>query len=126
MHKSLHNTGNIGRFVGFLTYKAKLGGKRVVETSERNTSKRCCLCGREKTMPLYEREYVCDCGNSIDRDRNSSVNIMLNFLSQNGLWAACRQFADNLRQTGLAIPIPSASHSQEAPTFGLEQFTTLR
>ncbi len=119
LHRSLHNTGNIGRFVGFLTYKAKLAGKRVVETSERKTSKRCCQCGKEQFMPLYKREYVCDCGNGIDRDRNSSVNIMLNFLSQNGLCTAYRQFADNLRQTGLAISVPSASHPQEAPSLGM-------
>lgn len=119
LHRSLHNTGNIGRFVGFLTYKAKLAGKRVVETSERKTSKRCCQCGKEQPMPLYKREYVCGCGNSIDRDRNSSVNIMLNFLSQNGLCTAYQQFAGNLRQTGLAISIPSVSHPQEAPPLGM-------
>lgn len=119
LHQSLHNTGNIGRFVGFLTYKAKLAGKRVVETSERDTSKRCCQCGKKQPMPLHKRKYVCDCGNSIDRDNNSSVNIMLNFLSQNGLCTAYRRFVDNLRQTGLAVSfVPSASHPQEAPSLG--------
>ncbi len=54
-------------------------------------------------MPLMNREYVCDCGNVIDRDRNSAINIMSRYLSQNGLWTAYQQFADNLRQTGLAI-----------------------
>lgn len=118
LHKSLHNTGCIGRVVGFLTYKAKLAGKRVIEISERGTSKKCCMCGKEQKMPLYKREYVCDCGNRIDRDKNSSVNIMLNFLSQNGLWMAYQQFVDNLRQTGLTVSIPSVSHSQEAPSLG--------
>lgn len=110
LHRSVHNSGFLGRFVGFLTYKAKLAGKRVVEINERGTSKRCCICGKEKDMPLEIREYMCGCGNVIDRDKNSAINIMLRYLSQNGLWTAYQQFADNLRQTGLII----VSHSQEA------------
>ena len=110
LHKSLQNTGSISRFVGFLTYKATLVGKRIVEISERDTSKRCCCCGRIKDMPLSERVYVCECGNRIDRDKNSAVNIMLRFLSQNGLWTAYWQFVSNLRHTGLTI----VSHSEEA------------
>lgn len=113
LHKSLHNTGSIARFVGFLTYKAALVGKRVIEIDERKTSKRCCTCGNEQDMPLYKREYVCDCGNNIDRDKNSSVNIMVRYLSQNGLWTAYWQFVNNLRQTELTI----VRHSQEALPF---------
>lgn len=111
LHRGMHNTGNIARFVGFLAYKAKLAGKRLIEISERGTSKQCCVCGKEQDMPLQKRQYVCDCGNNIDRDRNSSVNIMVRYLSQNGLCTAYQQFAGNLRQTGLAV----ASFSQEAP-----------
>ncbi|WP_082088339.1 zinc ribbon domain-containing protein [Methanosarcina sp. WWM596] len=36
-------------------------------------------------MPLWERTMKCDCGNVIDRDRNSAINIMKRFLSQNVL-----------------------------------------
>ena len=110
LHKSMHNTGNIARFVGFLTYKAELAGKRVIEIDERKTSKQCCACGNEQDMPLYKREYICDCGNNIDRDKNSAVNIMIRYLSQNGSWIACQQFAGNLRQTGLAVcKLPAGS-----------------
>lgn len=112
LHRSLQNSGSIGRVIGFLTYKAELVGKRVVEISERGTSKRCCVCGKEQDMPLEKREYVCDCGNKIDRDKNSAINIMLRYLSQNGLWTAYWRFVNNLRQTGLTI----VSHSQEALT----------
>lgn len=42
----------------------------------------------------------CVCGNYIDRDGNSAINIMLNFLSQNALWTGYQKFADNLQQTG--------------------------
>ena len=112
LHRSVHNSGFLGRFVGFLTYKAKLAGKRVVEINERGTSKKCYICGKEQDMPLHKREYKCDCGNKIDRDKNSAINIMNRYLSQNGLWTAYQQFADNLRQTELA----SASYPQEAIT----------
>ncbi len=112
LHRSLQNTGHIGRIVGFLTYKAKRAGKRIVEINERGTSKTCCVCANVQAMPLYKRDYVCECGNKMDRDRNSAINIMLRYLSQNGLWTAYWQFVSNLRQTGLTI----VSHSQEALT----------
>jgi putative transposase len=104
LHKSLHNTGLISRFVSFLTYKSKRIGKRVVENSEYKSSIRCCCCGTEKKMPLEIRTYECDnCSNKIDRDRNASINIQLDYLSQNGLWMSYQQFVDNLRKTGLTI-----------------------
>jgi putative transposase len=113
LHTSLHNTGLLSRFTSFLTYKAKLCGKRVVENSEYKTSKTCCCCGNVQPMPLEKRIYNCDvCGNTIDRDRNSSVNIMLDYLSQNGLWTTYQQFVDNLRHTGLVI----SRYSKEAPS----------
>jgi len=112
MSRSLQNTGSISRLVRFLTYKTKLIGKRTIEISERDTSKTCCLCGAKKDMPLEQRQYICDCGNNIDRDKNSAVNIMLRFLSKNGLWKSYWQFVSNLRHTGLTI----VSHSQEALT----------
>lgn len=113
LHASVHNSGFFSRFVGFLTYKSRLVGKRVIENSEYMTSQRCCCCGSMKKMPLNIRVYVCDsCGNEIDRDKNSAVNIMLDYLSQNGLWIAYWRFVNNLRQTGLTI----VSHSQEAIT----------
>lgn len=112
LHASLHNTGCISRFVNFLTYKAKLVGKKVVKISERDTTKKCCVCGMKQEMPLYKRIYECDCGNVIDRDRNSSINIMTKYLSQNALWTSLSDFQMNLRQTGLLI----GGYSQEAIT----------
>lgn len=103
LNKSLQNTGSISRFVRFLTYKARLVGKRVIEINEKNTSKECCCCGNEQGMPLHKRVYKCDCGNVIDRDENSAVNVLLRYLSTSGLWTAYSQFVSNLRQTGLTI-----------------------
>lgn len=103
LNRSTQNHGYISRFTGFLTYKAELVGKKVIEISEQRTSRTCCVCGKEHDMPIWKRIMVCDCGNTIDRDRNSSVNIMCRFLSQNAKWTGYQQFADNLRKTGLPI-----------------------
>lgn len=103
LHKGMHGTGNIGRFVRFLTYKAELSGKKLIKINEAYTTKMCCCCNKEHDMPISKRIMNCDCGNVIDRDENSSVNIMLRYLSQNGLWTAYRQFVDILRQTGMPI-----------------------
>jgi putative transposase len=104
LNRSTQNQGYLARFVGFLTYKAEKIGKRVIEINERGTSKRCYVCGKIHDMPLWKRTMVCDCGNNIDRDRNSAINIMINFLSQYGLWTTYQKFTDNLRQTGLLVP----------------------
>ena len=99
LNRATQNTGYMARFTKFLTYKAELVGKKVIRIDERNTSKTCCNCGKIHKMRLYDRNMICECGNNLDRDKNSSINIMLRFLSQNGLWTAYQQFVDNLRQT---------------------------
>jgi putative transposase len=105
LNRSTQNQGYLSRFVGFLTYKAEKIGKRVIEIDERGTSKGCYVCGKMHDMPLSKRIMKCDCGNNIDRDRNSAVNIMIRFLSQNGLWTTYQLFVDNLRQTGISAPL---------------------
>lgn len=81
LNHSLVNTGFMGRFAKFLTYKAQKIGKRVTRIDESYTSKTCCICGKVNTRKLSERFIICDCGNHLDRDMNSAVNIMLRFLS---------------------------------------------
>jgi putative transposase len=121
LNRSTQNNGYLFRFARFLAYKAHLAGKRAIEISEAKTSKRCCTCGREHKMPLWKRTMECDsCGNVVDRDRNSAVNIMLRFLSQNAIWTGYQQFADNLRKTGL----PLVAHPQRAPCSSVEQSTS--
>jgi len=107
IHRSMQNTGTIGRFVKYLTYKSEIAGKKTIDICERHSSKTCCCCGKKHDMPITKRIMECDCGNNIDRDKNSSINIMLRFLSQNGLWTAYQQFVDNLRQTGIPIGLHS-------------------
>ena len=104
LNRSTQNNGYLSQFVGFLTYKAALAGKKVIEIDERYTSKTCYVCGKRHDMPIWKRTMECDCGNVLDRDRNSSINIMVRFLSQNAKWTGYQQFVDNLRQTGLLVP----------------------
>lgn len=102
-NRSTQNQGYLSRFIEFLTYKAELIGKRVIKIDESYTSKMCYICGKLHEMPLWKRNMECDCGNYIDRDQNSAINIMYNFLSQNAMWTGFQQFAENLRQTGLPM-----------------------
>ncbi len=98
INRSTQNQGYLSRFIGFLTYKAELRGKKIIRIDESYTSKACHNCGKLHDMPLSKRNMVCDCGNVMDRDRNSAINIMKRFLSQNALWTGYQQFVDNLRQ----------------------------
>ncbi|HUU79384.1 MAG TPA: transposase [candidate division Zixibacteria bacterium] len=90
LHRSNHNSGVIGRFARFLTYKAEKVGKKVIKISERRTTKRCCFCGKKEQRQLSERIIKCDkCGLVIDRDINASVNIMQRFLAILSLSQEC-------------------------------------
>jgi len=114
LNRSTQNNGYLSRFARFLIYKAQLVGKKVIEISEQHTSKRCCVCGTAHEMPLWKRTMECDeCGTVLDRDRNSAINIMKRFLSQNAQWTGYPRFVDNLRQTGLPQVVV---YSQEAPS----------
>ena len=103
LNRSTQGLGNMSRFPQLLTYKAELVGKKVIRVDEKNTSKTCCCCGNKYTMELKDRVMSCDCGNKIDRDRNSAINIMIRFLSQNALWTGLKQFVSNLRHEGIEM-----------------------
>jgi putative transposase len=115
LNRASQNTGTLARFARFLTYKAKLVGKRVIEIDEKGTTRTCYACGRVHKMEVWNRIMMCECGNVLDRDRNSAVNLMLRFLSQNAIWTGYSQFASNLRQTGLPAPRELVAHPLEAP-----------
>lgn len=123
LNRATQNNGFLGRFVRFLSYKAELAGKRVIEIDESYTSKGCYACGKLHHMPLWVRTMSCDCGNMIDRDRNSSVSIMLRFLSQYALWTGYQQFVGNLRKTGLPTPLVGGSLAG-SPTCKYGAFTS--
>jgi len=67
------------RFTNILEYKAKVKGIEVVEVSERDTSKTCCICGREDESQRVERGlYVCEEHNdAFNADVNGAENIRL-------------------------------------------------
>ena len=118
LNRATQNTGTLSRFARFLTYKAQLVGKRVIEIDEEGTTRTCYVCGQVHEMKIWDRTMRCECGNELDRDRNSAVNLMFRFLSQNAKWTGYSQFAGNLRQTGLPAPSELVAHPQEAPLFG--------
>jgi putative transposase len=116
LNRSTQGLGNLSRFPQLLTYKAELIGKKVIRVSEKDTSKTCCCCGKKHNMPTSIRVMSCDCGNVLDRDRNSSINIMKRFLSQNALWTGYQQFVGNLRQTGVINEEICLKHISEIST----------
>jgi putative transposase len=67
------------RFTSILEYKAKVEGIEVVEVSERDTSKTCCVCGREDESQRVERGlYVCEeHDDAFNADVNGAENIRL-------------------------------------------------
>jgi putative transposase len=104
LNRVTQNTGTLSRFAGFLTYKARLVGKKVIGIGEEGTTRMCYVCRRMHEMRIWDRTMKCECGNELDRDRNAAVNLMLRLLSQNAQWTGYSQFAGNLRQTGLLAP----------------------
>ncbi|NJK68122.1 MAG: IS200/IS605 family element transposase accessory protein TnpB, partial [Microcoleus sp. SU_5_3] len=61
-----------------LEYKCKMYGASLVLVDRWfPSSKLCSNCGHKQDMPLSIRTYDCtDCGLSIDRDLNASLNIL--------------------------------------------------
>jgi putative transposase len=77
-------------FRSMLEYKAKLYGARVVVADRFfPSSKTCSHCDSVKqTLSLATRTFVCnDCGASVDRDENASVN--LEVLAASSAVSAC-------------------------------------
>ncbi len=132
LNYSLQNTGHISRFVQFLTYTAQKIGKKVIKITEENTTKTCCICGSKKDRKLSERTIQCNCGNQMDRDLNSAVNIMRKFLQDKEQFdfllhqssvneeSFLRKWKGFLRYTAngkAQAPSPGSADSQEASCF---------
>ena len=60
-----------------LTYKCELYGSKIIIVDRFfPSSKTCSCCGHIQDMPLKERVFNCgNCGVSIDRDLNASLNL---------------------------------------------------
>jgi len=73
--KSVSDNG-FGMFTVMLGYKLNEQGKALIKVDKFFPStKTCSYCGKIKDMELSERIYECECGNVIDRDLNSAINI---------------------------------------------------
>ncbi len=69
------------RFIQLLSYKTK-----IIKVDPKYTTKECYRCGNIQNTPLDKRIYKCSkCGLVIDRDRNSSLNILKKGLMEIGL-----------------------------------------
>ena len=65
-----------GMFIQCLKNKALEYGKTLYEVSSFLASTRTCSnCGCKKEINLGQREYMCECGNILDRDLNAAINI---------------------------------------------------
>ncbi len=75
LNKSILDSG-WNQFSSYLTYKAENAGKFVVKVNPAYTSQVCSSCGQIVDKPLSQRIHKCDCGLTIDRDVNASLNIL--------------------------------------------------
>lgn len=64
------------RFIKCLQYKAEKAGVQVIKINPRNTTQMCSQCGKIVKKDLSVRVHKCPCGLEIDRDYNSSLNIL--------------------------------------------------
>lgn len=74
--RSISDAG-FGEFRRQLEYKSLMTGAEVVVIDRfYPSSKTCSACGTIHDLKLSDRTMVCDCGNTMDRDLNASINLM--------------------------------------------------
>ena len=94
LNRSVFNDWGLYMFMQMLVYKCQKNGKDLVIIDERNTSKMCSSCGNLQPMPLHKRTYCCPkCGMVMDRDENSSVNILARYVTPLALGELVRYLA---------------------------------
>ena len=77
-HKLNKSIGDVAwnQFIQFTAYKAECADRTVVFVDPRNTSKMCSRCGQIVEKTLSDRVHNCSCGLVLDRDHNTSLNIL--------------------------------------------------
>ena len=81
LNRQIQNNWNLQTFIHLLEYKNKLKGNQVIKVNEAWTSKTCCKCGSiNHDLDLSDRQYICDCGNDLNRDINGAINIYKQFM----------------------------------------------
>ncbi|MFX0063046.1 MAG: RNA-guided endonuclease InsQ/TnpB family protein [Candidatus Hermodarchaeota archaeon] len=115
LHRGVHNTGHLGRFVQMLTYKAQRVGKVVTAIDEGYTSKLCCVCGHTQEMPLYKRVFRCEqaqCTHTLDRDQNAAINLLLRYFILHNLPHLYHIFRASLYKTQGLLVLAYAPYRQ--------------
>ena len=75
-NRQMQNNWNLTTFVRLLEYKTQLKGNQVIKVNEAWTSKTCCKCGSiNYDQTTQDRTYICECGNTLNRDLNGAINI---------------------------------------------------
>ena len=71
----------------FLTYKAKLVGKKVEYVDARYTSQKCSVCSYVSRSNRKSQAHFCckKCGNQLNADLNASRNIRQNYIATLGI-----------------------------------------
>ena len=81
LNRQIQNNWNLQTFIHLLEYKCRLKGNQVIKVNEAWTSKTCCKCNSiNYDLDLNDRQYICDCGNNINRDINGAINIYKHFM----------------------------------------------
>jgi IS605 OrfB family transposase len=75
--RAKHHNWAFAQLRSFLSYKAQLGGVRVVAIDPRNTSRTCSACGHcARANRKSQSEFVCKvCHHSANADINAALNI---------------------------------------------------
>ncbi len=110
LHRNIANKA-FSRFIQLLSYKTK-----VIKVNPNNTTKECYRCNNIQDMQLHERIFKCSkCNLVIDRDRNSSLNILKKGLMKSGLGWLLEMILPTLGARGsYAWGDPLGSMNQEA------------
>ena len=59
-----------------ISYKAESAGRWAIPVNPRGTSIRCSQCGADVRKTLADRQHLCGCGASLDRDYNAALNVL--------------------------------------------------
>lgn len=59
-----------------ISYKAEGAGRYAIAVNPRGTSIQCSGCGADVRKTLADRQHVCACGISLDRDHNAALNVL--------------------------------------------------
>jgi len=101
-----------GNFVNLLNYKCDWYGKELVKVNRfYPSSKTCNSCGWiNQGLKLSEREWICKCGKSHDRDLNASKNILKEGLKIYGKGLAITKVERKLDFSNKAYSVKPETH----------------